>query len=381
MARQRAKQTESPIGVEIRGNSIRIIFYFQGVMCRETIVTGISKANINYASRRRSEILRKIEDNEFNYRLEFPNSNNPAKFEAYYPTCEYLFLKLIERYERSNKKPITKITYRRIIMGKLLPFFREILVRDVTATLIKEYISTLSHTAKYINQITLQLKAMLDYALNDGLIKSHPFSELTLDKLIADVSTESTYEVMPLTEQEQDKLFQCCDDLLIRWFIVLACNTGMRLGELIALRWENVHTNYIEVKHNIVKGNLSSPKTKSGHRKILLLPKAKEALIQLRLITGHHDNVIVSSETNQPWSGSDSFWKHWGDLIHKADIPYRQPYQMRHTYASMLLSRGENPLWVATQMGHVDTEMITRVYARWIPQENESLGYKLKGSY
>lgn len=53
---------------------------------------------------------------------------------------------------------------------------------------------------------------------------------------------------------------------------------------------------------------------------------------------------------------------------------------MRHTYASTLLSNGENAWWVATQMGHVDVEMIFKRYGRWIPKAEDN-GYKFVGKY
>ena len=51
-------------------------------------------------------------------------------------------------------------------------------------------------------------------------------------------------------------------------------------------------------------------------------------------------------------------------------------YTIRHTYASMMLSAGENSLWVATQMGHKDTEMIIKHYGRWIPDKSTVAGYQ-----
>jgi integrase len=50
----------------------------------------------------------------------------------------------------------------------------------------------------------------------------------------------------------------------------------------------------------------------------------------------------------------------------RAGIRYRRPYQTRHTYASMMLTAGESPVWLASQMGHCDLSMIGRIYARWI---------------
>ena len=55
---------------------------------------------------------------------------------------------------------------------------------------------------------------------------------------------------------------------------------------------------------------------------------------------------------------------------------YRRPYQTRHTYASMMLSAGESPMWVAQQMGHSDWTMIARVYGRWIPEAAPDAGQK-----
>lgn len=57
-------------------------------------------------------------------------------------------------------------------------------------------------------------------------------------------------------------------------------------------------------------------------------------------------------------------------------LPNRNPYQTRHTYASMMLSAGEHPMWAAKQMGHSSWVMIARVYGRWIPNEGDTSGGK-----
>ncbi|MGB7596783.1 MAG: site-specific integrase, partial [Gallionella sp.] len=53
-------------------------------------------------------------------------------------------------------------------------------------------------------------------------------------------------------------------------------------------------------------------------------------------------------------------------------------YQTRHTYASMLLSAGEDPMWVSHQMGHSDWGMIRKTYGRWIPDMNPIAGRKVE---
>jgi integrase len=55
-------------------------------------------------------------------------------------------------------------------------------------------------------------------------------------------------------------------------------------------------------------------------------------------------------------------------------IAYRQPYQCRHTFASQLLSQGENPAYIAKLLGHKTIDMVTRNYGRWV-SEGEKLGF------
>lgn len=66
----------------------------------------------------------------------------------------------------------------------------------------------------------------------------------------------------------------------------------------------------------------------------------------------------------------------WVPAMKKAGVRYRRPHQTRHTYASMMLSAGEHPMWVAKQMGHTDWTMIARVYGRWMPAADENVGGK-----
>ena len=56
----------------------------------------------------------------------------------------------------------------------------------------------------------------------------------------------------------------------------------------------------------------------------------------------------------------------WLPALKKAEVRYRRQYQTRHTFASMMLTAGESPVWLAQQMGHSDLTMISRTYGRWI---------------
>nr|WP_244129135.1 tyrosine-type recombinase/integrase [Burkholderia gladioli] len=76
--------------------------------------------------------------------------------------------------------------------------------------------------------------------------------------------------------------------------------------------------------------------------------------------------VFHNPRTGAPWSGDQVIWLAWNRAIEQSRVRYRRPYQTRHTYASMMLSAGEPPMWVANQMGHISLKMIEQRYGRWI---------------
>jgi len=117
-------------------------------------------------------------------------------------------------------------------------------------------------------------------------------------------------------------------------------------------------------------------------RKVLLLPPALAALQAQKLVTFlEGKRIFYNPRTNTPWKTDKQIreWS-WRPLLKKVGVRYRYPYQTRHTYASMLLSAGENMLWVANQMGHTDTEMVMKKYGKWLPQGQAS-GYQLVGDW
>src|SRR5690606_19689844 len=108
--------------------------------------------------------------------------------------------------------------------------------------------------------------------------------------------------------------------------------------------------------------------TTSGIRTVELTTQSTEALTNQKQFTGGALRVFHDDKTDQPWQTDQAIRKRvWIPALKAAGLEYRNPYQTRHTFASMMLSQGKNPLWVAQQMGHKDWGMIRKVYGRWIP--------------
>jgi integrase len=101
---------------------------------------------------------------------------------------------------------------------------------------------------------------------------------------------------------------------------------------------------------------------------------ALEAQKALTFLVGTDGPVFTNPTTRERFTGPKQIRKVWQTALKRAGVRYRRPYQTRHTYASMMLSAGEHPMWVAKQMGHADWTMIARVYGRWMPSADAEAG-------
>jgi len=80
--------------------------------------------------------------------------------------------------------------------------------------------------------------------------------------------------------------------------------------------------------------------------------------------------IWLNPSTREPWTTDAQLRKTlWQPLCKRAGIKYRNPYQVRHTYASVLLTAGHNPWYVAAQLGHEDVEMVFRTYGKFIRED------------
>ncbi|MBX9865571.1 MAG: hypothetical protein K2Y14_01550 [Burkholderiales bacterium] len=90
--------------------------------------------------------------------------------------------------------------------------------------------------------------------------------------------------------------------------------------------------------------------------------------------------VFNNPKTNKEWSHSSKIHNTWQKIIEVSGVKYRNPYQMKHTYASTLISQGENIFWLATQAGYENTEIISKYDEKWIPQKKQN-GHEFTGNY
>jgi integrase len=152
--------------------------------------------------------------------------------------------------------------------------------------------------------------------------------------------------------------------------------TGLRFGEMAALKWRNVDLDRktARICETLVYGVEGSPKTKKSNRDIDLLPPVIEALESQKQITyGKSEHVFLDLSGN-PLKTDHVRNVIWKPALKKAEIPYRPLMQTRHTFATLMLSEGENIGWVQNMLGHGSLQMIFTKYYAWIPKKTRNEG-------
>ena len=88
---------------------------------------------------------------------------------------------------------------------------------------------------------------------------------------------------------------------------------------------------------------------------------------QMARLPASVEHLWLNPRTGAPWETDAQLRKTlWRPLCDRAGVTYRNPYQVRHTFASSRLTAGANPRYIADQLGHADVEMVFRVYGKFI---------------
>ncbi|MES1928837.1 phage integrase [Salinisphaera dokdonensis CL-ES53] len=175
-------------------------------------------------------------------------------------------------------------------------------------------------------------------------------------------------DVMPFSLDEvQQILAHVRSDF--RAYFTVRFFTGLRTGEIDGLQWRYVDFEraQIRVRETFVRGAFTTPKTPASRRDVQMSAPVKKALRDQFQVTGERGGLVFPNTRSKPLSHSNVRNRIWQPLLEELGFEKRPPYQTRHTAATLWLAAGENPEWIARQMGHTSTEMLFDIYARYVP--------------
>jgi integrase len=179
---------------------------------------------------------------------------------------------------------------------------------------------------------------------------------------------EEKVDVMPFT---LDEVWQVINTVRpdFRNYYTVRFFTGLRTSEIDGLKWENVDLDRreIRVREALVNGNTNGTKTRTSDRVVQMNQPVYKALVEQSSETRQLSTYVFCQSNGKPLDYHNVNRRIWKPTLGRLRLPYRRAYQTRHTAATLWLAAGETPDWIARQLGHANTEMLFRVYSRYVP--------------
>lgn len=337
-------------GVSVRNAIIYVQGSIDGVFYRKSTKKKATKENLLWARKNAESVLSQLID-------------KPDTSKTY--TVEEFGYRSLE-INSANRKLNTNKDYIAAFKMHILPHFGKWDLKQVRPTDLKGWQNLLSCSVsgKRIMNIRTVFRGIMQDAFIDELININPFDRVRPPKIVKPLINPFSLEEVQLITSEAKGWFSN--------YLIVAYFTGMRVGELLALQWDDIdmQEGIINVRRSVSRRVMSSPKTAKSYRMIEILPVVYNALIdQYQYSKGKSDFVFINQYGDNFMDSHSLIRRHWQPLLKNLDIEYRVLYQTRHTFASIMLQQGEEIGWVSDMMGHTDIHTTLSKYARFIPRK------------
>lgn len=373
--------------VTVRKETGRLVidFTYQGVRCREQTALTDTPQNRKRVQVIADKIVKARREGSFTYRAFFPDSSLADRFDRDHGASsigidqvpETVITPLFDdfanqwvnehsiEWRRSHTRSLVST-----LNGRLIPYFGKRPVGSISKADILAFRAELGKvkgrgdraglSPKRINEIIGLLRQILNEAAERFAFMSPATNIKTLRLRKTDVDPFSLDDVQRIIANVRADY---------RNYFVVRFFTGMRTGEVHGLKWQYVdfERRIIRVRETFVLGEDEYTKTDGSQRDIQMSQPVWEALLAQQQATAETSPYVFCNLMGQPLDNKNFTDRVWYPLLRYLDLKERRPYQMRHTAATLWLAAGEAPEWIARQLGHSSTEMLFRVYSRYVP--------------
>lgn len=326
----------------------------------------------------KKEVLDKM--NDYKYKI----NNDLLPTDDTITLLEYLNYWLF-KYKINEVKPSTITRYEGIIRNYIKPYpIGKIKLKDIRAAAIQSLYNSLIEEGKTsssnIGTINKVLKSAFTQAIKEGYMLRNYCQFVSIPK------RHKNNDIVYLSLEEQQRFINACGGLRLEALFLFALGTGLRIGELLALEWNdisfenaNVIVNKSLRQEKVFKSDgsssydtlIQSTKTESSNRIvpipkniILKLKEYKIAQNKKRLSTGelyYESNLVFTTPIGTPINQSN-LRKSYNRILDKANINRVKFHALRHTYATRLFEQNVQIKTVQVLLGHSDITTTMNIY-------------------
>ena len=309
-----------------------------------------------------------------------------ARGERVHPAAKVTFAEVAELWFETKRRlrPTTRRNYRKSLDNVVLKRFRNRKIASITvddiATLIRD-LEKAGAKPSTINNHLLLLAGTLKFAVRRGLIGTNPYALLTRDDRPAAREKAPAFE---WSDSDAEALVEAAEHLAkkpearydYRPAIRFVLATGLRIGELLGLRWEDVdlHGGALRVERQWTRaGVYGPPKTVTSVRRIPLSAGVVSFLREHKarafvLGQARPEDPVFASRDGTPLSHRNVTSRGFGPAAKLAGLPV-SIHDARHAFASKMIARGIDPVTLSKLMGHANPRVTLDVYSHLYDRE------------
>jgi integrase len=294
----------------------------------------------------------------------------------------------LEQVVKLTKRPNTYNGYRSVVNAHLKPSLGHIKLQKLTVEQLQAFYAQKQETLKpkTLAYIHAALSNALSNAVKWGLVGRNVASLVSLPHI-------ERYEGQVLTVEQARKLLETAQGSRLDVLLLVALTTGMRRGELLALRWSDldIKAGVLQVRRNVTRmtgvGYVErETKTKASRRKIILTPVVLEAL-KVHEEKQQQDRAKVGDRWlglglifctgNGNFLSGDWVWTAFKRLLKKAGLPDVRFHDLRHSVATLLLAAKVDLKVVSELLGHSSVAITADIYAHVLPEQQQEVVKKM----
>jgi integrase len=279
--------------------------------------------------------------------------------------------------------------YRSIIDGHVKPALGHVELTKLRPLQIQGFYSDCLRTGRKDGTGGLSARTVWHFhrVLHNALgqaVKWQMLARNPVDAVVAPVPEEK--EIMVLDEERTTELLSRLEGSRLYLPVIIALSTGLRRGELLALRWQDIDLDdaTMSVAQSVeqTKAGLrfKPPKTRAGRRRVALpiflidvlrQHRTKQLEDRLRLGSAWLDNDLVLPLTDGSAWPPDTFSTLFATFIRRSGIRHLRFHDLRHSHATELLRRGVHPKIVSERLGHANIGITLDTYSHVLPDMQE----------
>ncbi|MCL2177205.1 MAG: site-specific integrase [Firmicutes bacterium] len=283
---------------------------------------------------------------------------------------------------KNNSRDSTYVSYKGYVKNHIKRHIGSVLLKDLKPIAVQEFVSELVSggklSARTVGIIINMLKQALGYAQQYELIRANPCLKIRLPKI-----QEKGVRAFSATQQAQIEKAVLKSNDNRSFGILLVLYTGIRIGELCALRWDKIdfYNNTMKITRSlkrVSRDNSTSkttiiecePKTKKSRRTICLPDFLRDMLKKLK--SESNSDFVISMKSGK-FVDTRTMQMLYKKLLESAGVEYSNFHTLRHTFATRAAELNTDPKTVSETLGHSSVAITLNLYTHSLKEQKQKM--------